>query len=156
MELYRAAISREILWRLIPSIILSLLFIIGLIILVKYIGGWAEKGTKIFVLISTIVVVSVCSLILFFDTKELFADLNSNNFVDYYGEATYHERRSSKDFNCYQLNDENKTIVTSKVGKVEATIRKCIAHVVYGGESKFVIAFDVEEVIEERPPVNFP
>ena len=44
--------------------------------------------------------------------------------------------------------------VISYVGKVDATIDKCIVYVVYGGNSKFVIIFEVEEVLEERPPVN--
>ena len=84
----------------------------------------------------------------------MFFDLQNNNFVEYYGEATFDEKRSSKDFNSFCLNDSEKTVVDSYVGKVDATIDKCIVYVVYGGNSKFVIIFEVEEVLEERPPVN--
>ena len=91
---------------------------------------------------------------MFFDTKDLFSDLNNNNFIEYYGEATFDEKRSSKDFDSFHLNDENKTVVYSVPGKAEATINKCIVHVVYGGDSKFVVIFEVKEVLEERPPIN--
>ena len=91
---------------------------------------------------------------MFLDTKDLFSDLNNNNFIEYFGEATFDEERSNKEFNSFRLNDNEKTVVDSNVGKVEATIDKCIVHVVYGGDSKFVIIFEVKEVLEERPPIN--
>ena len=52
------------------------------------------------------------------------------------------------------MNDSEKTVVDSAVGKVDADINKCIVRVVYGGDSKFVIIFEVERILEERPPVN--
>ena len=52
------------------------------------------------------------------------------------------------------MNDSEKTVVDSAVVKVDAGVNKCIVRVVYGGDSKFVIIFEVERIIEERPPVN--
>ena len=154
MQQYRTAIVREILFRLIPPILLFIIFIIAIVILLKFIDAWEIKRIKIITLACSFVVILICGLIMFFDTKDLFSDLQNNNFVEYYGEATFDEKRSSKDFNSFRLNDSEKTIVDSAVGKVDATIDKCIVYVVYGGNSKFVIIFEVEEVLEERPPVN--
>lgn len=154
MEQYRAAIVREILFRLIPPILLIIISITAIVILIKFTGAWELKHAKIFTVASTFIIVLICGLILFFDTKDLFSDLNNNNFIEYYGEATFDERRSNKEFNSFCLNDNEKTVVDSNVGKVEATINKCIVHVVYGGDSKFVIVFEVKEVLEERLPIN--
>lgn len=155
MQQYREAIVREILFILIPSILLLIIAIIGIVILVKFTETWKLKHARIFIFSTTFIILIVCGLILFFDTKDLFYDLNNNNFIEYFGEATFDEEQSNKDFNCFRLNDNEKTIVVSNVGKVEATIDKCIVHVVYGGNSKFVIVFEVEEVLEERLPINF-
>ena len=154
MQQYRTAIVREILFRLIPPILLFIIAIIAIFLLVKFAGAWELKQAKIITFATIFIDILVCGLILFFDTKDLFFDLQNNNFVEYYGEATFDEKRSSKDFNSFCLNDSEKTVVDSYVGKVDATIDKCIVYVVYGGNSKFVIIFEVEEVLEERPPVN--
>ena len=154
MQQYRTAIVREILFRLIPPILLIIIAIIAIFLLVKFAGAWELKRVKIITFATIFINILVCGLILFFDTKDLFSDLQNNNFVEYYGEATFDEKRSSKDFNSFCLNDSEKTVVDSYVGKVDATIDKCIVYVVYGGNSKFVIIFEVEEVLEERPPVN--
>ena len=154
MQQYRTAIVREILFRLIPPILLIIIAIIAIFLLVKFAGAWELKQAKIITFTTIFINILVCGLILFFDTKDLFSDLQNNNFVEYYGEATFDEKRSSKDFNSFCLNDSEKTVVDSYVGKVDATIDKCIVYVVYGGNSKFVIIFEVEEVLEERPPVN--
>ena len=154
MQQYRTAIVREILCRLVPPILLIIIAIIAIVILVKFTGVWELKHAKVFTFATTIIIISICGLILFLDTKDLFSDLNNNNFIEYFGEATFDEERSNKEFNSFRLNDNEKTVVDSNVGKVEATIDKCIVHVVYGGDSKFVIIFEVKEVLEERPPIN--
>ena len=154
MEQYRTAIIKEILFRLFPPILLFIIAIIAIFILLKFIDAWEIRRTKIITLACAFVVILICGLIIFFDTKDLFSDLQNNNFVEYYGEATFDEKRSSKNFNSFCLNDSEKTIVDSAVGKVDADIKKCIVRVVYGGDSKFVIIFEVERILEERPPVN--
>lgn len=154
MQQYRTAIVREILFRLVPPILLIIIAIIAIVILVKFTGVWELKHAKVFTFATTFIIISICGLILFLDTKDLFSDLNNNNFIEYFGEATFDEERSNKEFNSFRLNDNEKTVVDSNVGKVEATIDKCIVHVVYGGDSKFVIIFEVKEVLEERPPIN--
>ena len=154
MQQYRTAIVREILFRLVPPILLIIIAIIAIVILVKFTGVWKLKHAKVFTFATTFIIISICGLILFLDTKDLFSDLNNNNFIEYFGEATFDEERSNKEFNSFRLNDNEKTVVDSNVGKVEATIDKCIVHVVYGGDSKFVIIFEVKEVLEERPPIN--
>ena len=154
MQQYRTAIVREILFRLIPPILLFIIAIIAIVILLKFIDAWEIKRAKIITLAGEFIVILICGLIIFFDTKDLFSDLQNNNFVEYYGEATFDEKRSSKDFNSFCLNDSEKTVVDSAVGKVDSTIDKCIVYVVYGGDSKFVIIFEVERILEERPPVN--
>ena len=154
MQQYRTAIVREILFRLVPPILLIIIAIIAIVILVKFTGVRELKHAKLFTFATTFIIISICGLILFLDTKDLFSDLNNNNFIEYFGEATFDEERSNKEFNSFRLNDNEKTVVDSNVGKVEATIDKCIVHVVYGGDSKFVIIFEVKEVLEERPPIN--
>lgn len=154
MQQYRTAIVREILFRLVPPILLIIIAIIAIVILVKFTGVWELKHAKVFTFATTFIIISICGLILFLDTKDLFSDLNNNNFIEYFGEATFDEERSNKEFNSFRLNDNEKNVVDSNVGKVEATIDKCIVHVVYGGDSKFVIIFEVKEVLEERPPIN--
>ena len=161
MEQYRSAILREILFRLIPSILIVILGVIATIIMIKYIdktigGLWELKSARIVIFSAALVTLPICGFIMFFDTKPLFSDLNNNNFIEYYGEATFSERESNKEFNCYRLNDEEETLVVSNVGKAKASIDKCIVRVVYGADSKFVVVFEVEEVLEERPPINFP
>lgn len=154
MEQYRTAIVREILFRLVPPILLIIIAIIAIVVLVKFTGVWELKYAKLFTFASILVIILICGLILLFDTKDLFSDLNNNNFIEFLGEATFDEERSNKEFNCFRLNDSEKTVVDSNVGKVDATTNKCIVYVVYGGDSKFVIVFEVKQVLEERPPIN--
>ena len=154
MEQYRAAVVREIIFRLVPPILLILIGCIGAIIFVKFIGAWQLKYSKLITVGSMFLAITICGLILFFDTKGLFADLSNNDYVEFYGEATFDSKQSNKECNSFRLNDEEKTVVTSNIGKVETTIQKCNAYVVYGRNSKFVVVFEVKEVLEERLPIN--
>lgn len=154
MEQYREAIVREILFRLVPPILIVLIVSIGIFVLIKHIGLWHLKYSKLVTITTIALVFIICGLILFFNTNGLFADLKNNDFVEYYGEATFDSKQSNKEFNSYRLNDAEKTIVNSNIGKVEPTINKCVAYVIYGRNSKFVIIFDVKEILEERPPIN--
>ena len=159
MERYREVIVREILLRLIPSCILTLIAAAGIIILIKYLknvfGSDCVVHAKLIAISSIFFISLICGIIMFFDTRALFVDLNKNDFVEYYGEATFDSKHSSKDYTSFRLNDEKKTVVYSK-RNVKATINKCNVYVVYGQNSKFVIVFEVKEIIEERPPINFP
>lgn len=154
MEQYREAIVREILFRLIPPIIMVLIALIGIVVLAKFIGVENVKHSKLIMVFTMIFIIVTCSLILYFDTKGLFVDLNNNDFVEYHGEVTFYGKKSTKEFDAYRLNDEESTIVRSSKGKIETTIDKCVAHMVYGRNSKFVVVFEVEKVIEERVPIN--
>lgn len=154
MEQYREAIVREILFRSIPPLLLVIISAIVIIILVKFAGLGDFKYSTFFTIATIVLIAIICSLIVFFNTKGLFADLNNNDFIEYYGEATFVSKQSNKEFNSFCLNDEDKTIVNSNIGNVESTINKCVAYVIYGRNSKFVILFEVKEIIEERPPIN--
>ena len=84
MQQYRTAIVREILFRLVPPILLIIIAIIAIVILVKFTGVWELKHAKVFTFATTFIIISICGLILFLDTKDLFSDLNNNNFIEYF------------------------------------------------------------------------
>ena len=155
MELYREAIVREITSR---SVTLGLLFLIGcigVVIIVKVTDTWDLKYSKLFVLCFISLSIVIGGLVIFFETKDLNVDINNTDFVEYYGEATFNPKQSNRQSHSFNLNDSEKTLVTANSGKIEAKIHKCVARVVYGRTSKFVIIFEVEDILEERLPVIF-